>query len=81
MHKIITTYIYPPIPDRNWDWQATLDGYEPGDPIGHGPNEDAAKADLLEQVEDDDDLSRAMKIAAAVVVLFAGAMIGWSFVS
>lgn len=50
MRKIITTHIYPPIPIRSFDWQATLDDYEPGEPIGHGPTEAAAKADLLEQL-------------------------------
>ena len=45
--KIITEHVYPPIPDRRFDWAATLDGYEPGDPHGEGPTENAAVADLL----------------------------------
>ena len=48
--KIITEFVYPPIPLRDWDWSATLDGYEPGDPIGRGPSEAAAIADLQEQI-------------------------------
>jgi len=49
--RIITEYVYPPIPKRDWDWAATRDGYEPGDPIGRGPTEDAAIRDLLDQEE------------------------------
>ena len=29
--KIITTFIYPPIPIRSCDWQAHFDGDEPDD--------------------------------------------------
>jgi DNA-directed RNA polymerase subunit RPC12/RpoP len=46
--KIVTSYIYPPIPERSFDWCATLDGYEPGDPIGYGATEDRAIRDLKE---------------------------------
>jgi hypothetical protein len=51
--KIRTEFVYPPIPDRRWDWSAidddTYDG--PGCPIGYGPTEEAAVADLMEQIE------------------------------
>jgi hypothetical protein len=51
--KIRTEYVFPPIPDRRFDWSAvdddTCDG--PGYPIGTGPTEAAAIADLLEQIE------------------------------
>ncbi len=51
-YRVITVeFIYPPIPDRGFDYQATFDGYEPGDPIGHGPTEQAAIDDLLEELE------------------------------
>lgn len=50
--KIRTENIYPPIPLRQFDWQATTDNYEPGCPIGFGPTEQEAVADLLEQIED-----------------------------
>ena len=50
-HRIITEYVYPPIPKRDWDWAATRDGYEPGDPIGRGPTEGEAILDLLWQEE------------------------------
>jgi hypothetical protein len=50
--KIITQNIFPPIPDRNFDWSAVTDDYEPGHPIGYGPTEQAAVTDLKEQLED-----------------------------
>ena len=52
--NIKTEYVYPPIPNRNFDWSAidddTYDG--PGSPIGTGPTEQAAIDDLLEQLEE-----------------------------
>jgi len=45
--KINVVFVYPPVPTRAWDWQATRDGYEPGDPVGQGPTREAAIADLL----------------------------------
>lgn len=50
--KIITEFVYPPIPIRTCDWCAYLDGYEPGNKIGWGTTEEEAKADLLEQLEE-----------------------------
>jgi hypothetical protein len=50
--KIVTQHVYPPIPTRNSDWQATLDGYEPGDLIGEGATEAAAIADLKSQISE-----------------------------
>jgi hypothetical protein len=47
--RIITEYVYPPIPDRSMDWSAVRDGYEPGNNIGRGPTEQASIADLIEQ--------------------------------
>lgn len=51
MCKIITHFVYPPIPIRNYDWSATLDGYEGGDPIGYGKTEQEAIDDLKELLE------------------------------
>ena len=45
--NIQTTFVYPPIPVRSFDWQAYVDGYEPGDALGHGATEAEAVADLL----------------------------------
>lgn len=50
--KVITQNIYPPIPDRRFDWSAVTDNYEPGCPIGYGRTEQEAVADLAEQIED-----------------------------
>lgn len=54
--KIITTLVYPPIPDRRFDWQASWDGDEPNDAgqmvTGHGPTAAAAIADLKAQAEE-----------------------------
>jgi hypothetical protein len=38
---------YPPIPVRDFDWQAYEPGYEPGDALGHGATEEQAIAELL----------------------------------
>jgi hypothetical protein len=51
--KIVTDYVNPPIPVRNFDWQATTSDYEPGDPVGRGETEQEAIADLLEKIEDE----------------------------
>lgn len=49
--KIVTEHIHPPIPDRSNDWLAYFDGQEEG-LRGFGPTEEAAIADLKQQVED-----------------------------
>jgi hypothetical protein len=53
MSKFIihTENVCPPIPIRSLDWQATLDDYEPGCPIGTGASERAAIIDLIEQID------------------------------
>jgi hypothetical protein len=38
----VTTFVNPPIPVRDFDWSATLEGYEGGDPIAYGRTEQAA---------------------------------------
>jgi hypothetical protein len=50
--KIITSYDFPPIPLRRFDWSAYQDGWEPGAPLGRGATKEAAIADPLEQLED-----------------------------
>ena len=55
---IITEFTYPPIPKRDWDWAAYLDGYEPGDPVGHGASEAEAIADLKAQIDESDEEAR-----------------------
>jgi hypothetical protein len=49
MDKIITSYVYPPIPIRNYDWSAIREDYEPGDLIGTGRTEQDAIDDLVRQ--------------------------------
>ena len=52
MYKIITSYDYPPIPLRDYDWSAIREDYEPGDIIGTGRTEQDAKDDLVQQEKD-----------------------------
>ena len=44
--KIVTEFICPPIPVRQFDWCATYEDYEGGDPMGYGETREAAIADL-----------------------------------
>lgn len=57
VRDIDLTFIYPPIPDRNFDWQATRSGYDEGDPIVHGRTPVIALADLLEQEIDREEVA------------------------
>lgn len=55
--NIRTSYVYPPIPIRAFDWSAvdddTYDGAEDSHcPIGHGATEQEAIEDLKQQIED-----------------------------
>jgi len=49
---ITTEHVYPPIPDRRWDWMAHYadDDEDPEHPMpkGWGRTEDEARADLVE---------------------------------
>ena len=49
--KIVTSFVYPPIPWRQFDWCAWIDGDEESGPYGYGPTEDAAIADLRDELE------------------------------
>lgn len=59
-HRISTECVCPPIPCRDFDWSAVLDGVYDGAPdssgvaalIGTGGNEARAIDDLLEQLEE-----------------------------
>ena len=48
---INTEHVVPPIPSRMFDWTATEEDYEPGDPVGRGCTEAEAIADLQEQLQ------------------------------
>lgn len=61
--NINTSYDPPPIPIRKFDWRATLDGYDPGepdgegsyhggDPIGYGATKEEAVAELKAFLEE-----------------------------
>lgn len=54
--KIVTDLVYPPIPDRRFDWSAVTEDYDAADdchpPIGRGRTEAEAVADLLEQLDE-----------------------------
>lgn len=49
--KIVTKYDPPPISDRDHDWSAQLEGASEDDPCGWGPTEQAAKDDLMIELE------------------------------
>lgn len=48
---IRTDYWAKPIPQRQFDWEAVTDNYEPGQPIGYGRTEQEAIDDLREKLE------------------------------
>lgn len=56
MRKIVTSHVYPPIPDRGMDWCAHYDGHEEDGNYGWGPTEEAAIADFIENCQEDHDL-------------------------
>lgn len=51
MTAIVTTRIAPPIPSQRFDWMATREDYEPGEPIGRGATEREAVEDLFDSEE------------------------------
>ena len=53
--SVVVRWIYPPIPDRRFDWQASRDGWDLGDPLGFGRTELEAIKDLLTQEEEQED--------------------------
>ena len=58
--KIVITHVYPPIPDRQFDWSATWSNDEPDEEghwrlIGYGPRPLDAIVDLLDCTEDYED--------------------------
>ena len=55
MKPIKTQFIYPPIPIRQYDWEAIREDYDEGDFIGHGETEREAINDLLRQEEEQED--------------------------
>lgn len=59
--KIVTTHIFPPIPDRQFDWCAHFDGEEERGNYGYGRTEAAAIRDFIENcIEDESDYQELM---------------------
>lgn len=52
--KIITSYVCPPIPVRNFDWCAYEDGREEEGNYGWGTTEAEAIADLKWQLDEEE---------------------------
>ena len=54
--KIVTSFVYPPIPIRSCDWQAHFDGDEPDDDgrmlVGYGSTEQEAINDLMDAFDE-----------------------------
>ena len=49
--KIITDFVYPPIPLRGFDWCAFYDGEEEAGDYGWGETEEKAVNDLIAKTE------------------------------
>lgn len=64
--KIITSNIYPPIPDRSHDWGAYYDGNEEDGFKGYGATEAEAIRDLVENHEAP-ELEACVKALQAIV--------------
>lgn len=54
--KILTHFVYPPIPYRSFDWSAAFDGYEPDGLIGYGQTELEAVKDLMGEAENHEQI-------------------------
>jgi hypothetical protein len=52
--KIITQFLYPPIPTRIFDWCAYIDGHEECN-IGYGETKEAAIEALMDLENQEDD--------------------------
>lgn len=46
--SIVTRFVHPPIPSREYDWEANREDYDIGDLVGYGPTREAAIEHLLE---------------------------------
>jgi hypothetical protein len=47
--KVNTEFVNPPIYSRDFDWSATHESYDDGDPMGWGRTEEEAISDLEAQ--------------------------------
>lgn len=55
MKEIVTEYVHPPIPIRDFDWSATYEDYQPGDMVGWGFTKAEAIEDLKQKTEESND--------------------------
>jgi hypothetical protein len=62
MSKMIVRNVYPPIPDRQFDWTAFWDGTEETQHAGWGATREEAIADLLQLDEDRSEVGRAYEV-------------------
>ena len=54
--KILTSYDYPSIPIRDYDWSAFREDYDEGDLIGYGETEQSAINDLIRKENERDNI-------------------------
>ena len=52
--KITVEHVYPPIPVRDYDWCAYEGDYDLGQRVGYGATREAAIADLMVQIEEEE---------------------------
>jgi len=52
---IVIEHTYPPIPIRDFDWHAYLDGREEDGNYGHGRTKYQALHDLIDRLEEEDE--------------------------
>jgi len=65
MTRIITSHVYPPIPDRHWDWCAYREGNEENThAYGWGNTEDEAVADMLRLEQEEAEYEEEMQAKA-----------------
>ncbi len=64
--KIVTTHVFPPIPDRNCDWCAFYEGQEEAGNYGWGATQERAIADFIDNYADDHDIRLGTSIADAL---------------
>lgn len=49
--KVRVTYDPKPVPSRNFDYEAYVDSWDLGDPLGYGSTQEEAVQHLLDQLE------------------------------
>ena len=52
---LVVDFIYPPIPNRNFDWCVYVDGEEEAQEYGYGATREAAVADFFEQYGEEEN--------------------------